>query len=433
MLKLARKWKLIAAATGIFSLLAGAAPAFAQLDCSSGQDFYGQGIQLTQAGNYDAAYDAFSCTLIIDGQRYDALLGRMEAELLAGDFGQAANDANRLKDRSPETFNNALSQYTAAISQNPNNLTARMSHLLLLWAAADDHAVIQAAEQLIAIDPHNALAYLMRGSSNQYLGDRITPAADFQMALNVGGENPDVYSIIGSTYAQTQDINNAYMALDRALLLDPNHARSYYFRGLTYMNDNNLNAAVRDFSTAIAFDPTYYDAFFDRGQAYALQNNYDAAVQDFSAALAQFPNFKLAYIRRGVVQEWDGNIADALGDYVQYIQLNTRQFLPPQVAQNGSSEVNLQPYATAQLQITLNAGQTLSVTTASSGVDAMIVVIAPDGATPLAGSDDPAPGQRTPVIQGWQAPAQGVYTLYVTSSDPGRANQGLVDIQITIA
>ncbi|KXK13198.1 MAG: hypothetical protein UZ15_CFX003003398, partial [Chloroflexi bacterium OLB15] len=54
-------------------------------------------------------------------------------------------------------------------------------------------------------------------------------------------------------------------------------------------------------------------------------------------------------------------------------------------------------------------------------------------ATPLAGSDDPAPGQRTPVIQGWQAPAQGVYTLYVTSSDPGRANQGLVDIQITIA
>ncbi len=433
MLKFARNWKSIATVTGFCSLFVGLTPVFAQLNCGGGGDFYGQGVQLTQAGNYTAAYDSFACALIIDDQRYDALLARIETAVLAGDYGQAANDANRLKDRSYETFNNAISQYMAAVEQNPNDVRARMMHTLLLWAAADDHAVLTAADQLLAIDPQNALALLLRGSSNQYLGDRLTPAADFQMALNVGGENPDVYSIMGSTYAQTQDVDNAFMALDRALLLDSNHARSYYFRGLTYMNNDNLNAAVRDFSTAIAFDPTYYDAFFDRGQAYALQNNYDAAIQDFSAALSQYPNFKLAYIRRGVVQEWDGNITAAVGDYAQYIHLNTRQFLPPQMAQNGTAAVNLRPYDTAQLQIALNAGQMLSVTTASSGVDAMIVVIAPDGSTPLAGSDDPSPGQRTPIISGWQAPVPGVYTLYITSSDPGRANQGAVDVQITIA
>ena len=399
--------------------------------CAPNLDYAGQGHALRSAGQPGAALDAYTCALLADPADYASLQARLESGLDSANYGDAANDANRLKDHFPEAFARMMQDSEQAITSNPADPRPRMMHLLLQWARANDAGVLQEADALLQIDPNNALAYLLRGSSNQYLGDRITPMADFQHALNLGGENPDLYSIIGSTYVQTDSLIDGYLALDRALALDPNDARSLYFRGVAALQDGDYDAALRDLDAAVQASPGYYDACFDLGEAHAHMANYPAAIASYSDAIDYNPSFKLAYIRRGELQEWMG-AAEAAQDYLAYVRLNTRNWLPAQpAATNAAVDVRLMPYEAAQLTLTLTAGQQIALSAQSREVDPMLVLLAPDGSSALAGSDDPAPGQLMPAIASFIAPEDGVYTLVLASADPGRADRGEVTVQIS--
>jgi tetratricopeptide (TPR) repeat protein len=411
---------------------AAALPVSGQTGCS-GTDYLSQASAQKQLADYAGALASYTCILLSDPSNPTALLGRIEASLLARNYSIAAADAGRLKDYAPEIMRQALGQYEQTITRSPADIGLRMAHLLLNWALANDEAVLMEAEQLLQLDPANAFAYLMRGSSNQYLGDRLTPPADFQQAINLDSSNGAIFSIIGSTYVQTDDIINGLIALDRAIQLQPNDARSLYFRGLGLFYDGSTREAIADFTAAVQIDAYYYDAYYDRGRAYVELSDFEAALNDFSTVVSLQPRFELAYLNRGNVYEWTGSISNALPDFQQFITLNSGMILPPQqVAPGGTLQVNLQPRQTAQIALQLSAGQVVNISADSGPADPLLLLLGPDGQTALAGSDDPQPGERMPAIQSFVVPVSGVYVLQVTSADPARANQGIIDVSIAL-
>jgi tetratricopeptide (TPR) repeat protein len=411
-------------------LVAGQPAVMAQLSCGGGLDYLGQGRMAQQGGDFTAAVNAFTCALAVNPADAAARAGLLEAHLLAGSLSEAIIQAGRLRDLDPAGFAARHAEYTAAITANPADTRARQYLMVLNWVDARDEAVIQDANAVLMAEPQNATALILRASSYQFLGDPFNPMVDLQNALNIGGQDADAYSILGSTFFQTGDEGSAYPMIDQALMLDASDARAYYFRGRLWLEERNYARAIADFTTAISYDPQYYDAFYDRGRANALSGNLPAAQADFSNALTYFPAFKLAFRDRGNVQEWQGNAAGAAPDYAQYVRLNTRLFYPPQAAAPGTpAMVSIQPNDAAQLTFTLAAGQAITITAEGSGVDPVLVLLAPDS-TVLAGSDDPQMDVPSPVIQGFVAPADGTYTLQIASSDTARAGQGTVSVMI---
>lgn len=409
----------------LFALVAsvGALPVFASTvdHCTAGADFMTQGQQTYAAGDYRMAVRHFTCAIAENAGNYVAYLGRMQAALLAGQYGQAVSDANVLKDYAPDMFQSALDGYSVTISANPNDVSAYMLRAMLLWASARDEEALPDYDTILQLDPNNTFAYLFRGSSLQYLGDRLMPPDDFAAAIRLSPQNADVYGVIGSTYTQTGDFSLAVRNLTEAINLDPNNSRAYYFLGLAHLHRNNLDEAVTNFTRSIEIDPTYVEPYYDRGLAYARQGDYEAALTDFDTTLALNDSFRLAYLNRGVVYELVNDKQSALLDYARYVDLNQLRGIAGEPLMPGLPvRLDMADGYTYTLPVVAQAGQMLEIQAVSPNElsDPLILLFDPQG-NPVAGNDDQVIGRFDAVIEGFEVPQTGTYTLVVTHSDGG--------------
>jgi tetratricopeptide (TPR) repeat protein len=385
------------------------------------------------SGNHAAAIDSFTCAIQADSTNYAAYLGRFQAALLAGRYAMAVNDANTVKDYAPDLFDTTITDYSLTLSADSSDVNTYMLRAVLNWSQANDQLVLDDCDRIIQLDPQNAFAYLFRGSSNQYLGDRLTPPADFTQAVNLDPDNADIYALIGSTYVQTGDTINAMMNLDRAIQIDPANARSYYFRGLVYMGEINYTQAITEFTRAIELEPQYLDPYYDRGWTYARQGDYPAAISDFDRVITINAQFQWGYLGRGVVYELSGNPQAALLDYLAYVRLNELENIAGQpLAPGVPVTLDMTDGRVYALPLSVQAGQIVDITASSPNdrADPLIVLVGTDGTTALAGNDDEVIGDFTAAIHDFSVPANGTYTLLVTHSDGG--NQGPVDVNLSV-
>lgn len=406
--------------------------AMAQTACTPGSDFAASGASAFSAGDYALALTSFGCAIAENPSNYELYADRMRAALLAGRYAQAVADANALRDFARPVFETELQAVSFEISANPSDVGNLMVRALLFWADARDFDALADCEQILALDPNNAFAYLFRGSSNQYLGDRLTPADDFADAIQLSGQSADVYALIGSTYAQTGDQNQAMMNLNQAIQRDPSNPRSHYFLGMVFLDQNRYPQAIEYFTTAVSLDPNYADAYYDRGRARALANDSASAVADFTQAITINPSYRLAYLSRAIVQETSGDTTASLADYIRYVELNQIAQIDgeplfsdlPVIADMDDGRVYHYP-------LVVEPGQTVTITaqSANNRSDPLLILLAPDG-TPLAANDDQVIGQFTSVIDGVPITASGAHTVVLTHSDGGFS--GRIDLTVQI-
>jgi tetratricopeptide (TPR) repeat protein len=421
---------------GIITVLAMAAHfglARAQDACAARTDYVVLGQSSYASGDYAAAFDAFTCAIQLDSTDYDAYLGRFQAAVLSGHYSMAVNDANIVKDFAPGLFDTTLANYNLTLSLDGSDVPTYMQRALIYWTMAEDQLVLADAERIIQLDSQNALAYLLRGSSNQYLGDRLTPPADFTQASLLEPDNPDIYALIGSTYVQTGDDADASMNLERALALDPSHARSYYFRGLLAMGELHYDRAIADFTRAIEVDPQYLEPYYDRGLTYVRQGNFPAAIGDFDRVIALNASFDLGYLSRGGVYDLMGDQQAAARDYMAYVRLHGAEQIAGQALTPGVPlTLEMTDGRVYVLSLAAQMGQTVDITASSpqDRADPLIVLLSADGAAALAGSDDDVVGDYTAAIHDFSIPATGTYTLLVTHSDGGY--QGTIDVTAAV-
>jgi tetratricopeptide (TPR) repeat protein len=407
------------------------APARAQAACPA--DAAAQAVARYAAADYAGAVALFTCAIDAASPAapdFDAVTGRMQAALFAGRFNQAVADANLIKDTDRARFDALFATYDTNAQFSPTR-ESLMLRALLLWVDARDDEAIADYDAILALDPGNAFAYLFRGSSLQYLGDRLQPPDDFADAIAAAPGNADVYALIGSTYTQTGDYSAALSYLAQAIALDPGHSRSYYFRGLTYLETREFKLAEEDFTRAIELDPNFSEPYYDRGRVFAQQGDFEQAVLDFSRVIGINAQFRLAYLSRGVSLAQLGRASEAVADLARYAALNQLRVEEggallsdlPALAQMGDGLVVRYTLAATQ-------GQTLTVRASSPNnrVDPLLVLLDSAG-TPVAANDDEVLGQFVSVIT-HTAAATDTYTVLLTHSDGGF--RGPVDLVASV-
>jgi len=110
----------------------------------------------------------------------------------------------------------------------------------------------------------------------------------FQKALNIDPNYAAAYAGMSEAYAmlyETHDKNISWLeraeqSALKALIYDPASSEAYSALGLAYYNKNLLDEALIAVQKAISFDPNNYFAYWIRGRLYRMQDRDSEAVSD---------------------------------------------------------------------------------------------------------------------------------------------------------
>jgi TolB-like protein/Flp pilus assembly protein TadD len=93
-----------------------------------------------------------------------------------------------------------------------------------------------------------------------------------------------------------ENLEQALLASQKALELDPELAEAHSSRGLALAQNNQFEEAVKQFETAIQLNPKFYDAYYEYGRACRVQGKHDQAAILFEKASQVEPeNYQSAH------------------------------------------------------------------------------------------------------------------------------------------
>ncbi|WP_250479959.1 MULTISPECIES: tetratricopeptide repeat protein [unclassified Caballeronia] len=125
-----------------------------------------------------------------------------------------------------------------------------------------------------------------------------------------GYESADLHLHRADLLCRSGELDQALVAINRGLALDPNRAAAHNYLGHVWALHMNWQAAIDSFRRAIKLDPTFIDAYGNLGTCLLRLKQHDAAAQAYQQALRLAPqqaelqtNLALVELSRGNYQE----------------------------------------------------------------------------------------------------------------------------------
>jgi tetratricopeptide (TPR) repeat protein len=132
-----------------------------------------------------------------------------------------------------------------------------MKDALAKLAEKQDADVTEIGKKLVDLYPRDVIAYL-RLSYYQYLSKDLKGSAETLKKALVFAEKPGfIYNQLGYTYLYLSQFDDARIALDKYIELEPNNPNAYDSKGDYYMSIKDYQKAYETFIKAYAINPTW--------------------------------------------------------------------------------------------------------------------------------------------------------------------------------
>lgn len=126
--------------------------------------------------------------------------------------------------------------------------------------------------------------------------------------------------VAGKQHFEAGRYEEAVAAFDSAIAAAP-AAEAHYWRGEALRRSWRLGPAAEDFDRAIKLDPRHARAYLGRGLVREYKGYSDLAAGDYDTALQLDPQLVLAYVYRGGIRWKLGRVADARADLNRAVEL----------------------------------------------------------------------------------------------------------------
>ena len=110
-----------------------------------------------------------------------------------------------------------------------------------------------------------------------------------------------------------QKLDEAKLALQTAIKLDPNSAQAWYNLGLAQHAGNELEPALDSFQHAVKLDPRDVDSWYFVGVCYGEMKQFDKAIETFHKALEVNPLHASAEFQLARALQRSGNTRGSQG------------------------------------------------------------------------------------------------------------------------
>jgi hypothetical protein len=309
-----------------------------------------QGQLFIDEGRYRQAINEFTCVIEAEPTGVEGYRGRIEAQLLLGQYSNSVRDYARVTavvmPVHPDAQAAILASYAARLESSPHDIPSLTGASFARWWYFDYLSTIDLLNHLLDVEPANPYGNLFRGSSRLLKGHHVADGvADLDYAIVLAPESPDVRYVVADAYTYG--------------LPDPTRA----FAEATFALEGGLDT------------PRVHAIL---GSAY------------------------LAF----------GDMADAATHIQRHIQLVTTELVTiSPLPARASMDLGIVPGQTYDIPLVVNAGEAISIVTSSHDYwDTILVLLGPDG-SPVLGSDD---SWKYFAAFDWVAPASGTYRMRVT-------------------
>ncbi len=208
-------------------------------------------------------------------------------------------------------YHTAIINYNQAININPNHPQAYNQIGLTHYQIGNYQIAIEAYTQAMRINPYIAINYKNRADIRSHIGDTQGAIEDYNQAIKL---NPDYatiqkdrqisrylldekqevinidpddaigYKNRGHERAELGDYEGAIADYNQAIKMNPNDIDVYYYRGNSHFDLGKYEAAIDDYTQVIKINSHYINAYYNRGNALLEIADKQRAVEDFQKA-----------------------------------------------------------------------------------------------------------------------------------------------------
>ena len=184
------------------------------------------------------------------------------------------------------TANRESHAQSPAVTARPQPLDAALEH----FNQNRYRAAISACDAVIAADPQDAQAYLLRGVTYCVCDDIEQGIADVDQALRLNPAYLHADATVAAPDRALAYYQTAVRNLDTTSILKPRYADAFAARGLVYHREGDPAGAIRCSTEAIRLNPQLARAHLCRGRARLMTGDAEAADDDFRRAVKLQPS-----------------------------------------------------------------------------------------------------------------------------------------------
>ena len=163
------------------------------------------------------------------------------------------------------------------------------------------------AEELIALDPDIAVAYVLIGYSHiwdLFYGTSTHPLISIgkateaaRKAVTLDDNNSDVHILISFIFYARNEHEKAIAEAKRAIALNPNSADAYNMLGLALLVSDRPVESIGFLKKAIRLNPFPRSIYLvNLGNAYSAARQYEESIEAFKKSIKREPNNFFAYV-----------------------------------------------------------------------------------------------------------------------------------------
>ena len=160
-----------------------------------------------------------------------------------------------------------------------------------------------------------AETYFIRGIVKSALGLYQDAIVAFEIALRLQPDFPEAYAGRGKAKAGLGNHSDAIADYGTAIELKPDYSQAYAGRGLEKVELGKYTEAIKDYDKAIQLEPASAEFYVNRALAKDKSEQYAGAIADYDAAILLEPDNAEIYLSRGLVKVKLEHHADAIIDY----------------------------------------------------------------------------------------------------------------------
>src|ERR1041385_8422172 len=165
------------------------------------------------------------------------------------------------------------------------------------YAKGDWDEAIHQLNEVLKVEPQDAIAYYYIGEASRFKGDFSGAVAAYQLALGLNPNFGPAYVGVARTRLAMNPNANVTSFLDEAIRADPKFGEAYLERALVKLRDNDIEGALLDLGEANKYMPNSPLVYFELAQARIKEGDknlaLDAAKRSNELDVTNLPTYLL--------------------------------------------------------------------------------------------------------------------------------------------
>ena len=180
----------------------------------------------------------------------------------------------------------------------------------------DYYNTVLICNQLILLDHLEGEVPLLRGKANFFLKEYSLAINDLKTSLGeLTSNQEEALAFLGYSYFNVKNHDDALVAFERSLLIDPNNLKILWYRGQIFALRGQYESALDDYTKSYSLDSSNITTLFDRGHLYLVSGQQKKAIIDLTKYVTEVPNDYQGVFNLGVAYYELGETQKAIQYY----------------------------------------------------------------------------------------------------------------------